>query len=169
MASGSAQCRISSRTKTCETNPLPEKALTPLVFLKALASCTDFANISTTGCRYITLRRSMQLTFSQIRIKIIFFFVQFWRHSRLLPYVDDLRILMWHDWRCRLLIAESYDVDAKLVAYYGNDSHKGIPPFNFKFITRIRNNSDADFIKNTLDSWLELLPRNVNTNWVVRT
>lgn len=72
-------------------------------------------------------------------------------------------------WRCRLLIAESYDSDVKLVAYYGNGTHDGIPPFNFKFITRVRNSSYADHIKNTLDSWLKLLPTDTSTNWVVRT
>lgn len=69
---------------------------------------------------------------------------------------------------CRLLISESYDSDDNLMEYYGNDTHEGIPPFNFKFITHIQNSSDADYIKSTLEKWLGLLPENSSTNWVVR-
>jgi len=69
----------------------------------------------------------------------------------------------------RLLIAESYDTsDSNLLDYYGNDTHKGIAPFNFKFITHIHNNSDASYIKHILEKWLKLLPKNTKTNWVVR-
>ncbi|EFN81919.1 alpha-glucosidase [Harpegnathos saltator] len=67
----------------------------------------------------------------------------------------------------KFLIAESYDSDANLITYYGNDTHEGIAPFNYKFITHVRNNSDANHIKNILDSWLNLLPRNTSTNWVL--
>lgn len=69
----------------------------------------------------------------------------------------------------RLLIAESYDIsDDNLIAYYGNGTHKGIPPLNFKFITHIRNSSNANDIKRVSDEWIKLLPENSSTNWVVR-
>lgn len=69
----------------------------------------------------------------------------------------------------RLLIAESYDIsDDNLIEYYGNSTHKGIPPFNFKFITHIRNSSSANDIKRISDEWIKLLPENSSTNWVVR-
>lgn len=68
-----------------------------------------------------------------------------------------------------MLIAESYDIsDDNLLAYYGNDTHKGIAPFNFKFITHIRDTSDANYIKHVLEKWLKRLPKKANTNWVVR-
>lgn len=68
-----------------------------------------------------------------------------------------------------MLIAESYDIsDVNLIAYYGSSTHKGIPPFNFKFITLIRNSSSANDIKRISDEWIKLLPENSNTNWVVR-
>lgn len=69
----------------------------------------------------------------------------------------------------RLLIAESYDIsDYNLLAYYGNGTHKGIAPFNFKFITHIHNSSNANYIKHILEKWIKLLPKNTKTNWVVR-
>ncbi|XP_011699400.1 PREDICTED: maltase A1-like [Wasmannia auropunctata] len=68
----------------------------------------------------------------------------------------------------KLLIAESYDTsDDNLLAYYGNDTHKGIAPFNFKFITYIHNTSDAGYIKHILEKWLRHLPENAKTNWVL--
>jgi len=67
----------------------------------------------------------------------------------------------------RLLIAESYDSDDNLIKYYGNGTRNGIPPFNFKFITHIHNNSGANDIKHILEEWLKLLPKNASTNWVV--
>lgn len=67
----------------------------------------------------------------------------------------------------RLLIAESYDSDANLIGYYGNGTHSGIPPVNFKFVTRLLNSSGADYIKNISEEWMNLLPDNAGTNWVV--
>ncbi|XP_014470844.1 PREDICTED: alpha-glucosidase-like [Dinoponera quadriceps] len=84
---------------------------------------------------------------------------------RFREYIDDW--VSTNNVTSKLLIAESYDSDANLIAYYGNGTHEGIPPFNFKFITHIHNSSDADDIKSTLDSWLARLPRNANTNWVL--
>ncbi|KAG5306649.1 MAL1 Maltase, partial [Acromyrmex insinuator] len=68
----------------------------------------------------------------------------------------------------KLLIAESYDIsDDNLLAYYGNNTHKGIAPFNFKFITHIRDSSNATYIKYVLEKWLKLLPKYTKTNWVL--
>ncbi|XP_011866809.1 PREDICTED: alpha-glucosidase-like [Vollenhovia emeryi] len=70
----------------------------------------------------------------------------------------------------KLLVAESYDTsDDNLLAYYGNGTHKGIAPFNFKFITHIHNSSysDAGDIKYILEKWLKSLPKDTKTNWVL--
>ncbi|XP_078034890.1 maltase 2 [Augochlora pura] len=67
----------------------------------------------------------------------------------------------------KLLILESHDSDDKLIALYGNATSKGVPPFNFRFITSVRNNSKAEQIKNVLGSWLNKIPDNANTNWVL--
>ncbi|KAG7200172.1 hypothetical protein KM043_000607 [Ampulex compressa] len=80
-------------------------------------------------------------------------------------YIDD-----WveaNNATSKLLIAESYDSDDNLMMYYGNGTRKGIPPFNFRFITHVRNNSDANYIKAVLEEWLRLLPENTSTNWVL--
>ncbi|XP_032669434.1 alpha-glucosidase-like [Odontomachus brunneus] len=84
---------------------------------------------------------------------------------RFREYIDDWVSI--NNAMSKLLIAESYDSDVNLVEYYGNGTHEGIPPFNFKFITHIRNSSKADYIKKVLDSWLQLLPINTSTNWVL--
>ncbi|KAK2581726.1 hypothetical protein KPH14_002210 [Odynerus spinipes] len=68
----------------------------------------------------------------------------------------------------KLLIAESYDSDHNnLIAYYGNDTHEGIPPTNVHFINPIHNKTDADFIKKVIDEWFQILPENATTNWML--
>ena len=67
----------------------------------------------------------------------------------------------------RLLIAGSDDPNEILISYYGNESHAGIFPLNFCFITTINSSSNAEDIKNTIDEWVTLLPENSTTNWVV--
>ncbi|XP_046144817.1 probable maltase isoform X2 [Osmia bicornis bicornis] len=67
----------------------------------------------------------------------------------------------------KLLIAESYDSDDVLISFYGNDTHEGIPPINFRFITNIQNTSTAGQIKNVLQDWIQKLPNNASTNWVL--
>ncbi|XP_033217513.1 maltase A3-like [Belonocnema kinseyi] len=67
----------------------------------------------------------------------------------------------------KLLIAASDDPDEILISYYGNESHAGILPFNFRFITTINSSSNAQDIKNTIDEWVSLLPENATTNWVL--
>ena len=67
----------------------------------------------------------------------------------------------------KLLIAESYDSDQVLIDLYGNETYKGIPPLNFRFITCIQNTSTAENISNVLKDWLDILPSNTSTNWVL--
>lgn len=67
-----------------------------------------------------------------------------------------------------MLIAECYDSDEILVELYGNETHEGIPPFNYRFITSVQNTSTAEHIRNVLEDWLDILPNNASTNWVVR-
>lgn len=67
-----------------------------------------------------------------------------------------------------MLIAESYDSNHNLIAYYGNATHKGIPPTNTLFINPIHNKTDANYIKSVIDEWFQLLPENSSTNWMVR-
>nr|XP_031833680.1 maltase 2-like [Nomia melanderi] len=67
----------------------------------------------------------------------------------------------------KLLIVESFDSDETLVKYYGNRNNKGIPPFNFHFITSIQNTSTAGDIRCVIQDWLEMIPNNASTNWVL--
>lgn len=67
-----------------------------------------------------------------------------------------------------MLIAESYDSNHNLIAYYGNATHEGIPPTNTLFINPIHNKTDANYIKSVIDEWFQLLPENSSTNWMVR-
>lgn len=67
----------------------------------------------------------------------------------------------------KLLIAESYDSDYNLIAYYGNATHEGIEPTNVRFINPIHNKTDANYIKNVIDEWFQLLPENASTNWML--
>ncbi|XP_043493925.1 maltase A3-like [Polistes fuscatus] len=67
----------------------------------------------------------------------------------------------------KLLIAESYDSDYNLIAYYGNATHEGIEPTNVRFINPIHNKTDASYIKNVIDEWFQLLPENASTNWML--
>nr|XP_012150099.1 PREDICTED: maltase A3-like isoform X2 [Megachile rotundata]XP_012150100.1 PREDICTED: maltase A3-like isoform X2 [Megachile rotundata] len=67
----------------------------------------------------------------------------------------------------KLLVAESYDSDEVLISLYGNDTHQGIPPYNFRFIKNIQNTSTAEHVKNVLQDWFEKLPNNASTNWVL--
>ncbi|XP_014609695.1 PREDICTED: maltase A3-like [Polistes canadensis] len=67
----------------------------------------------------------------------------------------------------KLLIAESYDSDYNLIAYYGNATHEGIEPTNVRFINPIHNKTDASYIKNVIDEWFQLLPENESTNWML--
>ncbi|XP_020290811.1 maltase A3-like [Pseudomyrmex gracilis] len=85
---------------------------------------------------------------------------------RLRQFVDDYATKSKVD--PKLLIAESYDASHEnLMKYYGNSTHKGVQPFNFNFITRIRNDSDASDVKQIVDEWMKLLPQNSPTNWVI--
>ncbi|CAL7951109.1 unnamed protein product [Xylocopa violacea] len=67
----------------------------------------------------------------------------------------------------KLLIAESYDSDEVLISLYGNSTHNGIPPFNFRFITSVQNTSTAENIRNVLEDWIQKVPNHANTNWVL--
>nr|XP_033327991.1 maltase A3-like [Megalopta genalis] len=67
----------------------------------------------------------------------------------------------------KLLILESYDSDEKLIALYGNATINGVPPFNFRFISSVQNTSNAEQVKDVLGSWLNMIPRNASTNWVL--
>ncbi|XP_026670847.1 maltase 1-like [Ceratina calcarata] len=80
-------------------------------------------------------------------------------------YIDDW--VAANNATSKLLIAESRDSDEKLISLYGNGTHKGIAPFNFRFITSIRNTSTAEQIKNVLEGWIKKLPNNTSTNWVL--
>jgi len=158
-ASGLPPCRTSSRMKLYETSLSREIA--PLALPRALLFFTCFADTSTNGCRETTPRQS--------GICIIVD-VSRYRDIRACIYNLAIHALDWciqFNDITRLLIAESYDSDDNLIKYYGNGTRDGIPPFNFKFITHIRDASDADSIIHILEKWLKLLPKNSGTNWVV--
>ena len=67
----------------------------------------------------------------------------------------------------RLLIASSDDPDENLILYYGNESHAGISPFNYHFLTTVNSTSNAEDIKSMIEEWISYIPGNVATNWPV--
>lgn len=52
--------------------------------------------------------------------------------------------------------------------YFGDATHKGAQlPFNFLFIERIRNDSNAYDYKSVIDDWMAHMPAGGTANWVV--
>lgn len=67
----------------------------------------------------------------------------------------------------RLLIASTGEENNSLISYYGHETETGIVIYNNRLIRAINSSSDADDIKATIDDWMDLLPDNATTNWVV--
>lgn len=55
-----------------------------------------------------------------------------------------------------------------VMRYYGNSTHNGSHiPFNFLFINRIQNGSNANDYKNVVNDWMNKMPEGRTANWVV--
>lgn len=67
----------------------------------------------------------------------------------------------------RFLVAEGFENDTKLMAYYGNDTNNGVAPVNVHFISEFSSTSNASYIKSRIDSWISALPSSQTTNWKV--
>lgn len=69
----------------------------------------------------------------------------------------------------RLLIVSSGDPDdGNLISYYGHETQTGIMTYNQRLIRAVNSSSDADDFKEIIDDWIDLVPENGTTNWVVK-
>lgn len=65
-------------------------------------------------------------------------------------------------------MAECSGSIVEIMRFYGNETHEGAHiPFNRELIGRIRNQSTAYDYKNTLEMWLEAMPKERTPNWLV--
>ena len=68
----------------------------------------------------------------------------------------------------RLLVAGSYDTETNALSYYGRENTSGILPFNYRFIMDIDFvDGNASQIEMKIEEWLDSIPSNASTNWVV--
>ncbi|XP_046592769.1 maltase 1-like [Neodiprion lecontei] len=65
----------------------------------------------------------------------------------------------------KFVVAEGFENVENLMAYYGNDTNKGIAPVNIEFIQILTSTSNASYIKSTIDEWISALPSNQTSNW----
>lgn len=68
----------------------------------------------------------------------------------------------------RVMMTESYSSLNIVAKYYGNGTHDGSHiPFNFQWIMRLWNESNAyDYIA-CIDDWMKIVPEKKVANWVV--
>lgn len=68
----------------------------------------------------------------------------------------------------RVMMTEAYSSLNIVEQYYGNETHDGSHiPFNFQWILRLWNESNAyDYIA-CIDDWMKIVPKNKVANWVV--
>ena len=66
-------------------------------------------------------------------------------------------------------MAEVYDAIEKTMEYYG-DTQQPLAdfPFNFYLMTNIKRESTAEDIMETIELWMNNLPKDKWANWVVR-
>lgn len=75
-----------------------------------------------------------------------------------------------HGGERRVLLTESYSELDTVMKYYGDDvNHRNGSniPFNFQFITNLKNSSTANEIQTIIDSWMNRIPNNRTPNWVI--
>ncbi|XP_076628729.1 alpha glucosidase 2 [Colletes latitarsis] len=83
--------------------------------------------------------------------------VQSWRN-----YVDEYANEMNQDEK--VLMTEAYTSLNNTLKYYSFGANV---PFNFKFITDVNANSNADEFKNIIDNWIKFMPNATIPNWVM--
>ncbi|XP_062137455.1 maltase A3 [Drosophila sulfurigaster albostrigata] len=68
----------------------------------------------------------------------------------------------------RILLAETYSPIDIVMQYYGNATAEGAQlPFNFRLISDISNNSNAESYEWTILQWLQHMPKGRTANWVL--
>lgn len=68
----------------------------------------------------------------------------------------------------KVIMAETYSPIDIVMQYYGNATVEGAHmPFNFQIITKLTNASTAYDFKEVIDNWMDHLPTNKTSNWVV--
>lgn len=74
-----------------------------------------------------------------------------------------------HGGETRVLLTESWSSMDVLARYFGNATHNGAHiPFNFLFIERLENGSNAHDLNECVNEWMTMLPEGRTANWVVR-
>lgn len=65
-------------------------------------------------------------------------------------------------------MTEAWSNLTTLESYYGNGERNGSQiPFNFQLIVNLHNDSNAFDYENVVNSWLKIVPRHGEANWVV--
>lgn len=73
-----------------------------------------------------------------------------------------------HGGDTRVLLTEAYAPLDVIRKYFGNETHQGSHiPFNFLFIERLVNESNAHDVNGCIDDWLQMIPEGRASNWVV--
>ncbi|XP_017016869.1 maltase A3 [Drosophila kikkawai] len=68
----------------------------------------------------------------------------------------------------RILMAETYSPINIVMRYYGNETAEGAQlPFNFLLISEISNSSNAHAYEDTIQKWLQHMPKGRTANWVL--
>lgn len=68
----------------------------------------------------------------------------------------------------KVMMTEIWGAPDTAVKYYGNATHEGAQiPFNFQLFDLEYTSRAKDYV-NTFDSWIERVPKNHVSNWVVR-
>jgi len=66
------------------------------------------------------------------------------------------------------MMVEAYTSLENTMKYYGDGTRLGAHfPFNFEFITNVKNETTAPQLKSIIDNWQNHLPANAWSNWVV--
>lgn len=74
----------------------------------------------------------------------------------------------FHDGDERILLAETYSPIDIVMQYYGNATAEGAQlPFNFLLISEISNSSKAENYAQSIQKWLQHMPKGRTANWVV--
>ncbi|VVC30056.1 Glycoside hydrolase superfamily,Glycosyl hydrolase, family 13, catalytic domain [Cinara cedri] len=72
------------------------------------------------------------------------------------------------DGKTRVMIIESYTTLENTMRYYGNEKQIGVHlPFNFQLVTELNAQSNATKFSNTVNQWLDNMPKGKWPNWVI--
>uniref|UniRef100_A0A2H8TQA6 alpha-glucosidase n=1 Tax=Melanaphis sacchari TaxID=742174 RepID=A0A2H8TQA6_9HEMI len=71
------------------------------------------------------------------------------------------------DKQTKLMLVEAYATINYTMDYYSQETPRAHMPFNFNFITYLKKTSSAVDIKNTINLWLDNMPKGQWANWVL--